>query len=436
MKLYSFTSKIGWPIIVTIAALPVFLWTHSLPLSDRFTTPAMIFISIGELLGLVGMSLFAINMILSTRLPFFENLFGGVNQVYIVHHQLGGISIVLLLLHPLSLSIQYLATSIQSALLFFLPSENWAVNFGITSLLILGALLILTFYVELPYQIWRFSHKFIGIAFFIGGIHSLLVTSDVSRDPLLRIYMLCLVALGLLGYFWRTVLGRWLVPKFHYTVGGILPVATDVVQMTLLPSNEKHLVYTPGQFVFISFSAKGVSDETHPFSISSSPNATGFTLVVKALGDFTKWISQIPVGANARVEGPYGRFSYAYHTNPKQIWVAGGIGITPFLSMARSLEKGTRTIDLYYSVREESEAVYLSELTMLSTLITGFRVFPWYTKTAGRLTGEEIAKRSGDIHDYDVYVCGPPAMMKSVKSIMIRMGVPAYRIYSEEFGMT
>jgi hypothetical protein len=128
--------------------------------------------SIGQLTALVGMIVFAWSLILSTRIKLFEDYFKGMNGVYIAHHLLGGISFILLMIHPISLALTYLPISYRATALFLLPHEDWTVNLGIASLLCMMALLILTYYVEIPYHFWKFTHKFLGLAFFIGGLHS------------------------------------------------------------------------------------------------------------------------------------------------------------------------------------------------------------------------------------------------------------------------
>ena len=106
------------------------------------------------------------------------------------------------------------------------------------------------------------------------------------------------------------------------------------------------MAFLPGQFVFVDFHQDGISAETHPFSIASTPGQTTLEVVVRSLGDYTSRLMGLKPGAMARVEGPFGRFTYHRHRNRDQIWIAGGIGITPFMSMvqdARGLVATTST---------------------------------------------------------------------------------------------
>jgi predicted ferric reductase len=161
-------------------------------------------------------------------------------------------------------------------------------------------------------------------------------------------------------------------------------------------------------------------------------------LDVKALGDYTKSLLKIQPGAIAEIEGAYGKFSYKNYDNTDQIWIAGGIGITPFLSMARSLKPEQKiNVDLYYSVKSADELVdYQTLASIMSTESMRFRLIPHIADTSGFLTADIIEKQSGTLKDRDFYICGPPPMMKSMKAQLKTKGVPKYRMHSEEFAMS
>lgn len=100
--------NIGNYLIIIATIVPVLLWW---PYSD-FSALNKIFLSIGQVLGLCGSVLFSLNFILSARLRFLEGLFGGLNRIYIIHHIIGAISLILLLYHPVMVSLLYLPLSI------------------------------------------------------------------------------------------------------------------------------------------------------------------------------------------------------------------------------------------------------------------------------------------------------------------------------------
>jgi len=99
------------------------------------------------------------------------------------------------------------------------------------------------------------------------------------------------------------------------------------------------LQFNPGQFVFISFNQESLS-ESHPFPISSGPDENLLRITIKNLGDYTKTLTEkLQKGTIAKIEGPYGVFSYKNTPNENQIWIAGGIGITPFVSFIKDMFK-------------------------------------------------------------------------------------------------
>ena len=99
---------------------------------------------------------------------------------------------------------------LRSAALLLLPSGNWAINLGILALVALVSLVVLTFFVTLPYHSWELTHKLMGVAFLFAAGHVTFIQSDISRDTTLRLYVLGLAAIAVAVYFYRTVLGRML----------------------------------------------------------------------------------------------------------------------------------------------------------------------------------------------------------------------------------
>jgi ferredoxin-NADP reductase len=120
--------------------------------------------------------------------------------------------------------------------------------------------------------------------------------------------------------------------------------------------------FVPGQFVFLAF---GGPDgwQRHPFSVASAPGDRRLEVAIKAVGDYTRRLrDEIRSGDAAKVAGPFGGFDYK-RGGKEQIWIAGGIGITPFMSWIRSFDDSfDRDVAFFYSVAHESDAVYLDEI--------------------------------------------------------------------------
>lgn len=428
-------SNLGRVGIVLLSLAPVFMWAIMKPVGERFLDLETTLGSLGQVSGLLGLAMFAVVLSLSGRFKFLEDYFGGLNRIYITHHFFGGLAFILMLSHPLFLAGRSFIFSPRMAVILFIPSQNWPINFGIFALFLLIILLFITFFVrqKISYEKWKFTHKFLGSAFFLAGLHGFLIGSDISRFLPLRIYMFSLAMTGLAIYFYRAVFGFWLVKRSRYVVQNIEFLGEKVMEIEMSPQSNL-IVFIPGQFIFISFKSSDVKSETHPFSITSSPSDGNLKIAPKAIGDFTTSLRKLKIGSVAKIEGPFGRF---FNQNSKdQIWVAGGIGITPFMSMARALKQNKENvghIDLFYSAVNENEAVFLKELSQISSERDNFKIFPFFSSNQGRITADYIRNTIGNLGGKEIFLCGPPAMMRSIRSQFLKTGVPKSNLHSEEF---
>jgi predicted ferric reductase len=375
---------------------------------------------------------------LSARLKFFERFFNGINDSYIAHHFFGGVALCLLLFHPLFLAYNYLLSSFREGALFLLPGENWAQNYGTIGLLIMIITLVITFYTNLKYQIWQFTHKFLGLAYLFALLHTFLIKADLSLNNGLKTYFLVLGIAAIAAYFYRTLFVDYLVKFLRYAVKDVNLLPDKTWEIELKPLG-KDIKFTAGQFGFIKFYSKELSRELHPFSFSSAPACAGrpgfpLKIAVKELGDYTGKLGSLKVGDLVLIEGPFGVFNFKNYAK-KQIWIAGGIGITPFLSMLRGLSETDHDfkIDLYYSVKDENCLAFADEIQEIASANKNLNVTIWISKTAGFLTADAIKLKTQDLMERDILICGPGLMMNALKSQFFQQGVQNKKIHIEEF---
>lgn len=420
----------GKAIIGLICVIPIFLW---FPYSN-FETAGSAFLSTGQAAGIVGSVLFSVNFLLSARFKFLEPVFGGLNEVYKAHHTVGRYALLFLIAHPAALAVYYLPDKLLRAMYLPLPS-NIAVLMGHIAFDSFVVLLILTLYIKLKYDTWKKTHKFLGVPLFFASLHIYLIPSTTTVLPQLKYYLLLLALAGLCAYSYRVLFGRFFVKRHLFAVSYVKKLNSKVTQIRLVPKN-KLIKYSPGQFIFISFFVNNAWQEVHPFSITSTPANDYIELTIKASGDYTSTIKNLTKGVRAKIEGPFGYFSYCRYSNRRQIWIAGGIGVTPFISMARSLTTpNPYKIDMYYLVGTKDEAVYQDELEKIAGKISGFKLFTHFSKTSGRFSAEILSKTSADFAESDIFICGPQKMMKSLADQLIKLGVKKYAIHSEEFSI-
>jgi predicted ferric reductase len=209
----------------------------------------------------------------------------------------------------------------------------------------------------------------------------------------------------------------------------------STTEVVLRAKRERMQKHRAGQFLFVHFPGQKTLNESHPFTISSGPGEDVLRLTIKACGDYTRHLfSHLQTGMDAVVEGAYGMFNYKTG-GQKQIWVACGIGVTPFLSFIRDMQGGlVHDVDFYYTVRHPEEAVFTDEIKAAAKQNPRLKAHIRFSSTDGSLTVEEIVKNAGgSLREHHVYLCGPLPMVRALEGKFMEAGVPAGSIHYEEF---
>jgi len=414
--------------------MPLVFWFTAIPLSERFQDSASTLHSLANIAALVGTSGFAVNLLLAARLRVVERLFGGLERLYRAHRFVGYGALTLLLSHALLLTFGKAVESGRgSAIELFLPSAGWSVFTGVIALFGMSMAMVLTLLVRLKHETFVYVQRSFGLVFLIASFHVFRVEGTKAYSHGLTIYMGGLSALAIAAFIYRSILAGYLVRTWNYRVTEVNRLDHTVAEIVMLPDS-KPMSFESGQFVFVSVIHRPVGREPHPFTIASSPTDPHVRFVVKALGDYTADLVKLELPASARLEGPYGRFSYRMVANPNQIWIAGGIGVTPFLSMARSFDAKDHRIDLYYCTEGPNQAHFLDELFEISDHHPNFRVVPIRKVSLGHLTVEDIRGVSFDLPAIDFFICGPPIMINGLKTQLLELDVPSEQIHYADFG--
>lgn len=415
--------QFGHLIILALVFLNFILWLVFPPIDDG--RPNFLRAYAGEVLGSTVIILMACGLVLAARPAWAESYFGGLDKMYIAHKQVNTTAFLLLFVHLLTVPIttDRLLPGTPLAIVAFA---------GIVVLVLLTLsprIPLLSNLTHASYDKWKKTHRFIGIFYVIGFVHSLLVNPLSAIVAFSYVQVIFLIGLG--AYLYTEVFSRFLHKELPYRVSGVRRLNGNTAEVTLTPE-QKRLRHQPGQFLFVRFPGDAVLNESHPFTISSAPAEESLRLTIKASGDFTRYLHRnLREGAEALVEGPYGLFQYQ-HGGLKQVWIAGGIGITPFLSFIRNgnLE---RQIDLYYTVRSREEALFLEEIEAAAERYLNFRAFVRFSLEEGSLTLREVIAKTGDLRQRDIYLCGPWGMIQSFTAELEDLGVPEARIHYEEF---
>ena len=431
---YALPRFLGWIVVAGMVLLPAALWLSAGALGTRFSHPAAVLKSLANLSALTGTAIFAVSMILAARIKLVERVMGGFDQMYRIHRLLGYTVPLLLVGHALLVTSSKAVISLAAGLVLFTPAAGWGVFLGVIALTGLITALLLPRLRNLKHETFVLVHRSIGVMFLLSSLHVILVPVTWTLPPLLIAYLLGLVVAGALAFVYRSILGRFMVRRYRYRIEQVNRLGPSAVELVLSPV-EVAMTCRPGQFVFATIVDDLLPREAHPFSITSPPYDPQLRLIVKALGDYTARLLDLRAGGVALLEGPYGGFPYTGVGNPCQIWIAGGIGVTPFLGMARSLGSAPYEIDFYYCTERAEDAFFLDELFEMSDRSPRFRVIPIRRASLGHITADDIQAASGELVKQDIFICGPPVMIHNLRQQLVARGVPPSQIHSEDFSV-
>ncbi len=437
---------------------PAILWRASLylvlVLSPLLLRPVIgmsmdsdILRTIGLSMGMLGFSMLCLQPILSSRFRWIERPFG-LDRLLAIHRVTWIVAAILVVLHPLLLSLW--AGSTWLLVSMELPMPLVLARITLLVLLLFGTAAILHGKLRIPFQWWLRAHGSLATMIIAGiFLHSYLAV--VRYQPLpMRMLWFMLAGTGMFGWLHLNLAGR-IGGRIHsWKVTDLASVTQNVWKLELSPpSGRGTFRYLPGQFLFVNLLRKrGLPREEHPFTISSSPSEEGTVeITVKESGDFTRTISDTSTGDRAALMAPFGRFSYLLHPDREEmVFIAGGIGITPFMSMLRYMRDNDpgRRVLLIYANRTQEDIAYRDELESMAASDEGpdlelVHVLsspdPTWSGRKGYINGEMLAGLLTVDCERDFWVCGPPPMMKSVMDTLIGMGTVRDRIHMEKFSL-
>jgi predicted ferric reductase len=195
------------------------------------------------------------------------------------------------------------------------------------------------------------------------------------------------------------------------------------------------LRFHAGQFVWLRLRRSVLGSQEHPFTIASSAQITGrLELTIRGQGDFTERLAALPVGTKVWLDGPHGSFTAdAEEDADGLILLAGGVGITPMMSMLRTLaDRGDpRTHHLVLAQRPD-EPLFADELASLAARLD-LRVIHLEGRRvdAALLAGVLPDPR---VHRLDYFVCGPPSLLDGSLAALEQLGIASERVHTEQFG--
>jgi predicted ferric reductase len=409
--------------------------------------PRNIFRELSAGLVMVGYVMALLQFLLSGR---FEWLSGrtGIDRTMRFHQWISWTILALIVVHPLLYAAPRLAPDPTDALhgiraMFSSPALRTGVVAWLLMILLVP-LAALRDRLPFRYELWRLSHGLSAIAIALLATHHTLRVGTYSADGMLAGFWIAATLLALLAMLHVYVLKPLSQLRAPYRVTSNRKVAERMWEIVVAPERGEAMQFAAGQFAWLNLGHSPFSLTEHPFSFSSAPaDRAHLAFTVKEAGDFTNHIGSIPAGTRAYLDGPHGNFTLAGRAAKGIVFIAGGVGFAPIMSMLRQLnaERYPHPLRLIYGNRAETQILYRAETEAFRATLD-FEVHyvlseppPGWSGLAGELTPDVLERCLAPIKgdDWLFFVCGPPPMMTSVERALIARGVPKRRIVSERF---
>ena len=409
--------------------VPVVLASFALAASaipgSTWATTAML--SLGS--GITAVSLMALAAVLGARWKVVESLFGGLDRVYETHKWLGVWALVFASVH---LVFKAGAPGWETAPILPLPGPVTRLvrQLSFVSLMLI---VMLALNRKIPYRTWRWWHKLSGPLFLIVVAHWISFKSPIALASPAGAWLAVLSLLGVIAAAYKLLLYPVFSRHARYRLREV-SANGSAVHLQLVPEG-RSIPFLAGQFAFVSFEQDGLR-EPHPFTIASAGDADGgIAFMVRSLGDYTeRLVRDARPGMVAQVYAPFGRFE-RMPSGRKEIWIAGGVGVTPFIAWLRDADAtgldGVTFFHFFTPGRELPETVDLAGMARargveLVDIATGPASVEFRQRFA------QLVERAG-ASEVQISFCGPKGLLGQVRQLMRETGVADNRLRHELF---
>lgn len=429
------------------------LLTAAMFLSLYFVYTSGSTVPVGQLIptagGLFAYTLLLTNIMSSTRIKQLERNVG-LPALYIVHAIMANVALLVTFAHTIS----------EIVVDKSFPSAPLSVPLGIVALLLIisvnvtGAIALSTIYSDkvaflrklkavflkrdLSLKLHRLSLVAVPLVF-VHMVSFAFVRANITLVALAASFL----ALAYLIYIGGKVRNK-LLPKYELT--NVEKLNDAVWRLRFAPLTKKIITFAPGQYVFVRFIKAKLSNEAHPFSFTNISTASGAVeLIIKNAGDFTARLDELAPGDIATFEGPYGSFfkNAHKHNDAQLVLLAGGVGITPILSILNDLSatNSPRYITLVWGLSYARDTILVNELNALSQKLPNFKYHILYSSEQvqdyhfGYISAPYLATIKVDKYykDATFMICGPLPMMNAADRILKSNHVSAKQISIERF---
>ncbi|HKC95983.1 MAG TPA: ferric reductase-like transmembrane domain-containing protein [Nitrospira sp.] len=392
-------------------------------------------------LGFAGLAMIGIQFFLTGRframtLPY------GIDVVYHFHRAISLIAFVFIFLHPVILILSYPGT----VMLLNPATAPWAMSAGLYSMLAFLVVIGTSIYrlaLKLSYEVWRVIHTVAAVAAVALACVHLLGVNYYVEGPAKRGLWMAMAVGWILPLGYVRLVKPLMMRRRPYVVDSVTRERGDAWSLTLRPEGHDGMQFAPGQFAWITIGKSPFAVREHPISFSSSAmRKDQVTFTIKELGDFTSTIGGVVPGSCAYLDGPHGSFTVDRHAAVGFVLLAGGVGITPMMSMVRTLSdrKDRRPLWLFYGTTTVDEATFREELEVLEkgmnlrVIYVVSRPPNGWEGERGYISAEIMARYLPENRlGFEYFICGSQVMQQSAKVALEMLGIPLDQVQSESF---
>ena len=408
---------------------------------NGLTTPGTVLIAAGQLTALLGTYLALIGLVLMSRSPWLDRLFG-LPRLAHWHRWVGFGCVWLLVAHTVLTTAGFALTTGSDAL-----AETWSLlttypyvlmaTVGLVMLVAVGITSVRIARRRLTYETWYYVHLYAYLGMALGFAHQLVIGTDFLSDSFAEAYWVGLYLVTIVAILvFRVGQPLQLSLRHRLRVANVVAEGPGVVSVYVTGRRLDRLAAQPGQFFLWRFLAGDGWWRAHPFSLSAAPNDRYLRLTVKASGDGTSVVQSLQPGTPVFVEGPYGAFTGAARTQPRVLLIAGGIGITPLRALVEGMDVARGAITLIYRASRWEDIVFRDELDELMKsrgLRVQYLIGRRFELRRDPLDARHLRGAVPDIAEREIYVCGPAGMIQNVRRSLHQLRVPASQIHEERF---
>lgn len=428
-----------WSLAYLVAALlplGVALWGE-VPAGRGFL------MELGVALGMVGYAMLGLQFLSTSRFQWIAPFFGSDAEIQF-HRETGILSLAFILAHPLLVIV-----SDSRYLSYFNPGVNLpravALSVALVAMVLLVVLPLWRISFRLSYEWWRLSHGLLAALVILIGLAHVLQVGHYVSGLWKQAFWVGGAGAALLLLGGTRLIKPWRVRRFPWRVKEVRSACPEVQTLVLEPLGHAGMTFRAGQYAWLTLGKTPFTLQQHPFSFSSSAQARGeVEFAIKESGDFTSTIRHVEPGTPAYLEGPYGSFVLE-DSVAGAVFIVGGIGITPVLSILRTCrdQGDTRPFLLIYANSTFEGIAFHNELTQLRQEIRLEIVFVPQTPPedwqgeSGYIDADLLKRHISDVTELDrqYFICGPLPLMDVVEHALAERGVPHRRLVSERFDL-